>query len=139
MTIRHPRERMQEHGAAPSDFLPSEIAYAGYHSHEHRQDYARAGMHMLPPADVDGVVTFRRILLCSVALLPVSLLPSYLGATGPLYPAGALLLGAAFVASGWWAARYKTGFHARVILHKRDLSVELLAGALEIIDRPRPQ
>ncbi len=37
------------------------------------------------------------------------------------------------------ALRARLESHARVILHKRDLSVELLAGALEIIDRPRPQ
>ncbi len=100
----------------------------------YRQDYERAGMRMLPPADVDGVVTFRRILLCSVAMLPVSLLPSYLGATGWLYPVGAIALGLAFVASGWWAARYKTGWHARVILHASVAYLPLL-WALLAFDR----
>lgn len=100
----------------------------------YRQDYAKAGMHMLPPADVDGVVTFRRILLCSVALLPVSLLPSMLGSTGMLYPAGAIVLGIAFAASGWWAGRYKTGFHARVILHASVAYLPLL-WALLAFDR----
>jgi protoheme IX farnesyltransferase len=100
----------------------------------YRQDYRRAGMLMLPPTDEDGVVTFRRILLFSVALLPASLIPSFLGATGWLYPAGALALGAAFLASGWWASRYKTGFHARVILHASVAYLPLL-WALLAFDR----
>jgi CheY-like chemotaxis protein/two-component sensor histidine kinase len=37
------------------------------------------------------------------------------------------------------ALRARLEGHARVILHKRDLSVEILARALEIIDRPRSQ
>jgi CheY-like chemotaxis protein len=35
------------------------------------------------------------------------------------------------------ALRARLEGHARAILHKKDLSVELLAGALELIDRPR--
>lgn len=100
----------------------------------YRQDYRAAGMRMLPPSDEDGVATFRRILLFSAALLPASLLPSLLGATGPLYPAGALVLGAAFFASGWWAARHRTGWHARVILHASVAYLPLL-WALLAFDR----
>jgi len=53
-----------------------------------------------PPPVTDGAAaTFRQALLYAVALLPVSLLPSVLGTTGPVYFFGAL------ACSGWllWA------------------------------------
>ena len=59
----------------------------------YRQDYARAGFHMLPEGDDEGRLTARRILFYSGALLPVSLLPTLAGMTGVTYLLGALLLG----------------------------------------------
>ena len=38
----------------------------------YREDYARAGMLMLPPADANGAGTFRQIMMCTVALIPLS-------------------------------------------------------------------
>jgi protoheme IX farnesyltransferase len=62
-----------------------------------RGDYSRAGVPMLPVV-AGNDSTRRQILGYSVALLVTSLLPWVLGLTGPLYGAGALALGAAFLA-----------------------------------------
>jgi heme o synthase len=59
----------------------------------YREDYARGAIRMLPVVEPDGRSTTRRILFYSLALLPVSLLPAWLGMTGKLYLAGAALLG----------------------------------------------
>jgi protoheme IX farnesyltransferase len=42
----------------------------------YREDYARAGIRMLPVVDRDGNMTFGQIVFCAVALIPVSLLAS---------------------------------------------------------------
>ena len=62
-----------------------------------RDDYVRGGFKMLTVSDPDGVLTGRHIALGSLALVPVSLVPTLLGLTGPLYFFGALILGVAFV------------------------------------------
>jgi heme o synthase len=60
------------------------------------EDYARVGVPMLPV--VAGADTTRRhILAYTLALLPVSLLPWWLGLAGGLYALAALALGAGFV------------------------------------------
>ncbi|WP_029009742.1 heme o synthase [Azospirillum halopraeferens] len=61
-------------------------------------DYARAGVPMLPV--VEGPETTRRqMLLYTLLLLPVAAGPWFLGIAGPVYLAGALVLGGLFVAS----------------------------------------
>ena len=56
---------------------------------------------MLPVVEADGKSTTRQILLYSVALIPISLLPTFLGMSGRLYLAGALALGLALFYFGW--------------------------------------
>src|SRR5438445_498062 len=59
----------------------------------YREDYARAGIRMLPVVDRDGRVTFGQIVFCAVALIPVSLLASVTGLAGVTYYFSALVLG----------------------------------------------
>jgi len=66
----------------------------------YRDDYARAGVRLLPVIDAQGRATERQILSGCLALLAVSLLPTLIGLAGGVYFAGALVLGAAFVALG---------------------------------------
>src|SRR5207244_6771657 len=63
----------------------------------YRDDYARAGLKMLPVVDHDGVCTSRQMVTYCLALIPVSLFPPLLGATGPVYLLGAILLGLGFL------------------------------------------
>src|ERR1700722_10485875 len=61
----------------------------------YRQDYEDGGIRMLPVVETDGKSTGRQIVFYSLALIPVSLLPTFLRMSGRLYFAGALLLGVA--------------------------------------------
>lgn len=55
-----------------------------------RKDYAAAGFKMLSVEDPGGGKISRQILFYTLALVPVSLLPSVVGLTGPFYLAAAL-------------------------------------------------
>ena len=72
----------------------------------YREDYRRAGLVMLPVRDPEGVRTRHHTVIHALALLPVSLLPSLLGLTGPVYFVGALGLGLAYLAT---AGRFAWG------------------------------
>jgi protoheme IX farnesyltransferase len=76
--------------------LPHTLAIARLY----REDYARAGVRVLPVVDAGGQSTERQIVLGCLSLLAVSLLPSLIGMAGPAYFAGALLLGLAFTGLG---------------------------------------
>ena len=65
-----------------------------------RDDYARAGVPMLPVSH--GIdFTTGRILAYALLLWAVALLPAAIGLGGPLYLVGAAALGARFVAHAW--------------------------------------
>lgn len=82
----------------------------------YRADYARAGLRMLPVEDPHGVRTAQQMVSYCVALLPVSLAPGLLEWGGPVYMAGATLLGVAFVASTVvFAVRRSLGSARRVL------------------------
>jgi len=66
----------------------------------HREDYARAGFPMLPVLDASGRRTSRQANLFIAALMTVSVLPALVGLSGLAYVAGAVLLGAVFLACG---------------------------------------
>ena len=59
----------------------------------YREDYARAGLPMLPVVDPQGVLTARQAMLWAATLLPISELPFLLGMSGPTYAIAALVLG----------------------------------------------
>jgi protoheme IX farnesyltransferase len=69
----------------------------------YRDEYAKAGFVMLPVLDPNGRRTGRQALLHASALLPVSLCPFFFHLAGPVYLAGALVLGLAFA---WFAAQF---------------------------------
>ncbi len=58
-----------------------------------REDYARAGFLLTPPADPEGRVIARHMNLNTALLIPVSLLPTVINLTGWIYLIGALVLG----------------------------------------------
>jgi protoheme IX farnesyltransferase len=60
----------------------------------YRDDYARAGMPLLPVIEPDGRSTGRQALLYAAATLPVSLLPTAVGLAGPRFLVAAIVLGA---------------------------------------------
>ena len=96
----------------------------------YRDDYARAGVRVLPVIDPDGASTERQIVLACVAVLAVSLLPAVIGWTGPIYLAGALALGLAFAAVGILQALTPSARAARRVLLASLLYLPLLLGLL---------
>src|SRR3984957_2375436 len=66
----------------------------------YRDDYAKGGIRMLPVVEEDGRSTARRIIGYSLALIPVSVLPSLMGMAGRIYLVGAVVLGLALLYFG---------------------------------------
>ncbi len=60
----------------------------------YRDEYARAGIQLLPVIEPDGRSTGRQAVIYTAALVPVSLLPTVVGLASAYYMAGALTLGA---------------------------------------------
>jgi heme o synthase len=67
----------------------------------YRKDYARAGFKILTVADSDGRRTARQILFYCLALLPASIAPTWIGLTGHLTFAAAILMGVSFAWLGF--------------------------------------
>lgn len=99
-----------------------------------RDDYRLGGFPMLPVVDPDGEATGRQVALYCAALVPVSLIPTFLGLTGPIYFFGALLLGLGFLASGLMMAMHRRGKEARHVLLASVTYLPLLL-ALLVVDR----
>lgn len=76
--------------------LPHTLAIARLY----RDDYARAGIRVLPVIDEDGRITGRQIVSNCLALLVVGLLPTLIGFAGSVYFLGALGLGAGLLGCG---------------------------------------
>ncbi len=101
----------------------------------YREDYARAGIRMLPVVEPDGESTARRIWLFSLALIPVSILPRFFGAEGNIYAAGAIALGIVFLWSGVRAQIERTRPRARQVLLASVVYLPLLYGLLVLDHR----
>ncbi len=69
----------------------------------HREDYERAGFRMLTLNDRRGTLTGCHAVSYALALLPAGLLPAMVGMAGPIYFAGATLLGLLYLGA---AARF---------------------------------
>lgn len=82
----------------------------------YREQYAKAGILMLPVIEPEGKITARQIVIFTLLLIPVSLAPYFLGLTGIVYLIGASLLGIWFLAASISAARAKTNEKARKLL-----------------------
>jgi heme o synthase len=92
----------------------------------YREDYARAGIRMLPVVDPHGDATFRVIVSLSAVLVPVSLLPAVLGMAGIRYFFGALVLGMILLQVSLWANRARTNVRAKWLMHATVIHIPLL-------------
>lgn len=82
----------------------------------YRDDYARAGIKMLPVVEPEGRVTGQQIISYTLMLLPVSLLPAFVNLAGSVYFVGALVLGLIFLYFSVRAAFVRTVWQARQLL-----------------------
>ena len=64
----------------------------------YRDDYAKAGIRMLPVVQPDGWSTVCEALIYAVLMIPVSAVPYYLHLAGPVYLVAAVLLGLGYLA-----------------------------------------
>ncbi len=103
----------------------------------YREDYARAGILMLPVVDHDGTRTFRQILLAASALVAVSLLPAVIGLAGLRYFSGALVLSAALVQMCLWASAVRSNQRAKWLMHATVLHIPVLLGLMLYDKLPR--
>ena len=100
----------------------------------YRDDYARAGLPMLPVIEPDGRSTGRQAALYAAALLPVALAPSLVGMSGPAYFAGALVLTLLFLGMSLRFATTRAVRDARRLFFASIIYLPLLWG-LMIVDR----
>ncbi len=103
----------------------------------YREDYARAGILMLPVVDKDGTRTFRQIILYAASLVAVSLLPAIMGFAGVLYFFGALVSCTALVQVCLWAATSKSNNRAKWLMHATVLHIPILLGLMMYDKLPR--
>jgi len=99
----------------------------------YREDYARAGLQMLPTLEGGAGITGRQMVSYCLALIPVSLAPAGLSAAGPLYVAGAVVLGLAFLAAAAGFARTHSVGRARRVLRASLVYLPVLL-ALLLVD-----
>lgn len=100
----------------------------------YRDDYARAGIPLLPVLEPDGRRTGQQALLYAVALWPVSLVPALVGLAGLPYSAVATLLGCSFIWLSLDFARRRTMATARGLFLYSIVYLPVLWAAL-VIDR----
>jgi len=101
----------------------------------YREDYARAGIRMLPVVEPDGMSTGRQIILYASTLIPVSLFPVLFGMSGRIYLVGALILGGWFLYTGVRVAFDLTNVRARHVLLASIIYLPAIYG-LMVFDRP---
>lgn len=96
----------------------------------YREQYAKAGILMLPVVEPEGKITFRQIVLFTIMLVPASLAPFFLGFAGVIYLVGATVLGLWFLFESIQTARSKTVEKARRLLLVSVIYLPLIFGLL---------
>lgn len=96
----------------------------------YREDYGRAGIKMLPVVAPDGESTIRQMLFFSAVLIPVVMLPKYLGMAGNFYLFGALAGGLYFLYACWQMRGDRSILKARGVLLASVVYLPVLYGLL---------
>lgn len=82
----------------------------------YRDQYAKAGILMLPVVEPSGSITMRQIVLFSIMLVPVSLAPYFFGKAGLTFLVGAAVLGIGMLLVSVLTAISRTDAAARRLL-----------------------
>lgn len=96
----------------------------------YREDYARAGIRMLPVVDPAGKVTGQQIVLYTGMLVGVSFLPVVMKMSGVIYLVAAIILGVYFLTICIRAALIRSKWEARRAIHASVIYLQLLLLAL---------
>jgi protoheme IX farnesyltransferase len=89
----------------------------------YRDDYAKAGIRMLPVVQPDGWSTVLEAITYAVLMVPVSLLPVYLHMAGRIYGVTAILLGIFYLA---YTLRFARITRARSVVESKMYARDLL-------------
>jgi len=108
--------------------IPHSLAIARMY----RDDYARAGIQVLPVVDRDGFSTGTHVVTNSMALLPVALLPTLMGLAGAVYFWVALVLGLGLLWSAIGLARSRSAGDARRLMLASLVYLPVLLGAMAL-------
>ena len=82
----------------------------------YREEYAKAGILMLPVVEPAGKITMRQIVMFTIMLVPVSLAPFFFEISGPIFLGAAVILGIVFLIASIRVARSKTNERAKHLL-----------------------
>jgi protoheme IX farnesyltransferase len=96
----------------------------------YRDEYAQAGIPLLPVIQPDGRSTGRQAVLYTAGLVPVTLMPTLIGLASPAYLAGAVVLGAILMVLSLEFAVTRTKEAARRLFLGSILYLPLLWGLL---------
>ena len=100
----------------------------------YRDDYARGGIRMLPVIEPDGESTARRIVVCSLLMIPTSLVPRFLDMTGSFYVLAAIAAGLVLLYFALCLGRERSVISARHVLLASVLYLPALL-AVMVLDR----
>ena len=99
-----------------------------------REDYARAGVPMLPVVAGEQE-TRRQILLYTLILVPLGVLPFVLGYAGPIYGVTAAAMGAIMISLGLRVRKERVGYKASKQLFAFSILYLFLLFAMLLVDR----
>ena len=124
----------------PESWILFGILYFWQHPHFYaiafmfKTDYSKAGYQMLPVLDTKGKRTNRQIIWHSLLLIPISLMPFYIGLLGSIYFWGALSLGLIYLLSGFPLIKNYSMKNAKLLLKVSVLYLPILF-CLIVIDK----
>jgi len=112
--------------------IPHSLAIARLY----REDYARAGIQLLPVIEPDGRSTGRQIVSNCLALLAVGLLPTLIGLAGSIYFFGAFVIGIGFLGCGIGLAVSRSEAAARRLLFASLIYLPVQLGLMALDKMP---
>ncbi len=112
--------------------LPHALAIARLY----RDDYARAGIRLLPVVEPDCRSTGRQVVANCVALLVVGMMPAFVGLAGPSYFMVGLVLGIAYLGYGIAFSLSRTVASARQLLFASLVYLPALLTAMALDKTP---
>lgn len=99
-----------------------------------KEDYAKADFKMLPVIEPDGKRTIRQIFWHLLLLIPVSIMPYFIGSSGNVYLIGVVILTGLFFISAIPMYRDKSNNSARLLLRASVIYLPILL-ILIIVDK----
>jgi protoheme IX farnesyltransferase len=102
----------------------------------YRDDYARGGFRMLPAVDESGRLTGAAVVLCSLALVPLGLMPTLSGMAGWAYGVASVVLGVWLVVRSVGVQRERDDRSARRLFRASLVYLSLLM--LVLVADPGP-